>query len=503
MRHYHYIIGIGQNIKRLKTYTNSTIKIIVGDGDMSNTPMTVAHMLLWAVAVVAILPPGLAAHPAGQPTAFLPKVRRQQDRLAAVSEMEGTGDVQGDPIDKFIRVKISCDFSKRNHLRKKRRNESKYKRGIFAGAPSSTLQGWTRTDHDYFVYGPIDKQKIVDFHSDCKNRHYPVADVVIKNIGAETLLDQGEVKMGEEEEDEEKSDQTESHIETKVTDALMEKLIKSKIKQKPNQPLAFSGNKSLGDVTCRLQKFSEKKYISPYLQYLLSRSDRANRHFQRGLLKMRDGDTTSMGTLESVLHVRQQTKTHNRDNKVEVNTNFPLKKSQLCLPPISKAKYDEAGACTKNIDGRVHTRENTLSLLSRLNKNYAGNKNIEGRFEFRALLTLPNNKATNSISDTYKRSFFSEKIHRPCNYRRAVSQSLNAMKKNKVQEEASMVSFVLIVSKPPTKGNAQFVAHLRDRKRKKTSILPSFVIEKFKLKDADFRIKYTLKRHRQAKKQIQ
>ena len=54
---------------------------------MSNTPMTVAHMLLWAVAVVAIsfAPPGLAAHPAGQPTAFLPKVRRQQDRLAAVS----------------------------------------------------------------------------------------------------------------------------------------------------------------------------------------------------------------------------------------------------------------------------------------------------------------------------------------------------------------------------------------------------------------------------------
>ena len=365
---------------------------------MSNTPMTVAHMLLWAVAVVAIsfAPPGLAAHPAGQPTAFLPKVRRQQDRLAAVSEMEGTGDVQGDPIDKFIRVKISCDFSKRNHLRKKRRNESKYKRGIFAGAPSSTLQGWTRTDHDYFVYGPIDKQKIVDFHSDCKNRHYPVADVVIKNIGAETLLDQGEVKMGEEEEeeDEEKSDQTESPIETKVTDALMEKLIKSKIKQKPNQPLAFSGNKSLGDVTCRLQKFSEKKYISPYLQYLLSRSDRANRHFQRGLLKMRDGDTTSMGTLESVLHVRQQTKTHNRDNKVEVNTNFPLKKSQLCLPPISKAKYDEAGACTKNIDGRVHTRENTLSLLSRLNKNYAGNKNIEGALRIPcAPLTLPNNKA--------------------------------------------------------------------------------------------------------------
>ena len=153
-------------------------------------------------------------------------------------------DVQGDPIDKFIRVKISCDFSKRNHLRSKRRNENKYKKSIFAGAPNSTLQGWTRTDHDYFVYGPVDKQKLVDLHSDCKKRRYPVADIVIKNIGAGTSLDQGEVKIvevedeeeEEEEDEEEKSDQTESHIETKVTDAVMEELIKSKIRQKPNLP---------------------------------------------------------------------------------------------------------------------------------------------------------------------------------------------------------------------------------------------------------------------------
>ena len=79
-------------------------------------------------------------------------------------------------------------------------------------------------------------------------------------------------------------------------------------------------------------------------------------------------------------------------------------------------------------------------------------------------------------------------------------------KKIKSRREASMVSFVpvLPVSKPPTKGEMpNLSAHLRDRKRKKTTIYPSFVKEKFKLKDADFRIMYTLKRHSQAKKQIQ
>ena len=319
-------------------------------------------------------------------------------------------------------------------------------------------------------------------------------------------MDQGEVKTVEEEdeEEEEKSDQTKSHIETKVTDAVMEKLIKSKIRQKPNLPL--------GDVTCRLQKASEKKYISPYLQYLLARSDRSTRHFKKRLLKMKDGDTKSMGTLESVLHVRQRTKTYNRDNnKVGADTTFPLKQNQqLSLPPITKAKYDEAGACAKNIDDMGRTRKNTFSLLSRLNNNYAGNKNIEGALRIPcAPLKLPNNK-TNQIRYRTHTSVhtFGEKNQSSIqlsksNYPR---EAKPGEKRKKARREASVASFVpvLPVPKPPTKGEMpNLSAHLRDRKRKKTSILPSFVKEKFKLEDADFRIKYTLKRYRQAKKQMQ
>ena len=80
------------------------------------------------------------------------------------------------------------------------------------------------------------------------------------------------------------------------------------------------------------------------------------------------------------------------------------------------------------------------------------------------------------------------------------------MKKKEGQGEPSVASFVpvLPVPKPPTKGEMPNLStYLRDRKGKDFNSAIFFVKEKFKLEDADFRIKYTLKRYRQAKKQIQ
>ena len=123
---------------------------------------------------------------------------------------------------------------------------------------------------------------------------------------------------------------------------------------------------------------------------------------------MKDGDTTSMGTLESVLHVRQQSKIHNQDQNSKLESNFSLRKQdRLHLPAITKANYDDARACIQNTDKKRFARDKTLALLSRLNKkNYAGSKNIEGALRIPcAPLKLPDARRVDARS-TIKSGLF-------------------------------------------------------------------------------------------------
>jgi hypothetical protein len=454
-----------------------------------------------------------------------------------------------DDADKYIRVKISCDFSKRDHIKRNynysnncninhhqdnnknnKRLNNKVKRNKMANR-SSLFQGWTKTDHNYFIYGAIDGEDLIQNIEEQKQKELlsNKTSVQINNINdtRNKLLAAGH--DGQDVCLEENSMNNNENYSYSSNEE-MEKIMNAKIKHKPVKKIApsfserFSSKMKVNtnnDHQSHHKNDADKRFVSPYLQYLIGRSDRNSRRRGIGhrknnrnnnnLLKSEDGSVLSISTLENVLDIRK-TRDHSRNISTIMLHHSPsssLQQNKECdgddchLPMI--------GLASTNLNAIHNQKDQTYSLLSKLdarsskyNNNQKGNS-IDLLVPSKPMLAYNGGKtndirrglyheSSNSISSTSKKDS-NDKSHVK---KKELKYQQSKRVKRVTNNKTSSFTPVMPRPKPCTIGEMPklFTYQRMGRKEKKAaSLFPSFVKEKFKLPENSFRIQYYFKKH--------
>ena len=405
------------------------------------------------------------------------------------------------------------------------------------------FQGWTKTDHNYFVFGAIDSKDIVESLNEEKKeqqRQMDLANVQINNINNNK---NNEHKTEDDdiirEEEKEEISRVESN---ELKNMAMEILLKTKIKQKPKKTtsqISFKekfttiNNNNInvnGYYRTNVDHNNDKKFVSPYLQYLISRSDRSkrrrmmlnNRNKSDKLIKRQDGGVTSMSTLERVLEIRKS-----RDNQVSHDDILHLPVIAIAAidnniidnANINKYHHDDKPLSSRTFDNDKiklqQQQQQTYSLLSKLDVNnnndislnlviptkpIHGKKSSKKSNEIRRNLYRNNNN--NNDNDMNKEM----KKDDDNNNMNSTNTVKNHFKKQK-KKKSNMFKPIMPVSKPPTIAEMPRLysyRRSRNKEKKPASLYPSFVKEKFKHQGkndtasaaaANFRIQYYLKKH--------